>query len=298
MECDFCMALFSLTAPYIRSHIMCMHANTIEVGDKLLFPLALKAIITIMATSTSGGNDRTANHPSMQLWNKLYKEQKDEWTSEAVDTEVLMFHDIVTNGKIGLDILVPMCGRSKIMLSFADKGHRIVGIEWSELAVKQFFEENCLEYTTQPFETGGIQMLAYHASNKAITIYCGDLFAFKDDNLGGFDCILDHGSIGSFDNTMAKRIMYAKLMTSFTKPGGRVLLSIFDYEHAEHPTIPFAVTEEQVVNLYQQSFQTPKLLQTFDATKFTHLFNLHPGTLFPVWALSRFAWKILLLVKQ
>ena len=32
-------------------------------------------------------------------------------------------------------------------------------------------------------------MPVYTAHNKAITIYCGDLFAFKEDNLGGFDCI-------------------------------------------------------------------------------------------------------------
>ena len=75
----------------------------------------------------------------------------------------------------------------------------------------------------------------------------------KEDNLGGVDCIFDHGSIGSFDFTdTVERTMYAELMNSFTKPGGRIVLSFFDYEHSEHPTVPFAVTEEEVTTLYKE----------------------------------------------
>ena len=138
----------------------------------------------------------------------------------------------------------------------------------------------------------------YTASDKAITIYCGDLFAFKEDNLGGFDCIFDHGSIGSFDFIEIPRSTYAELMTSFTKPGGKILLSFFDYEHSEHPTVPFAVTEKEVVNLYKENFKTPELVQEFDDTKTADLFNMSPNTIFPVWTLNRFSWKLLLLVKN
>ena len=237
-------------------------------------------------------------HPNMQFWNKLYQDKKDEWTSEATDKELLKFYDILTDTKTDLDVLVPMCGKTQVMLSFAEKGHRVVGIEWSELAVKQFFEENCLEYTTQSRSIGGTEMPVYKANDKAITVYCGDLFAFKQDDLGGFDCIFDHASIGSFDFTEIKRTTYAELMNSFTKPGGRILLSIFDYQHSEPPIIPFAVTEEEVVNLYGEHFNSPQLLQEFDAKKTADLFNLQQGTAFPVWTFSRFSWKLLLLTKH
>lgn len=140
-------------------------------------------------------------------------------------------------------------------------------------------------------------MPVYHARGTSITIYCGDLFVFQNENLGGFDCIFDHGSIGSFNSEKVKRSTYADLMSSFTKPGGRVLLSIFDYLHSEHPSIPFAVTEEEVVNLYQESenYKHLKLLKKYDAEQTANLFNLHPGTMFPVWNFSHFSWKILLL---
>ena len=142
-------------------------------------------------------------------------------------------------------------------------------------------------------------MPVYTANDKTVIIYCGDLFAFKEDNLGGFNCIFDHGSIGSFDFTDVKRTMYAELMSSFTRPGGRNLLSFFDYEHSEHPTVPFAVTEEEVTTLYKDHFKPPQLLHEFDATKTINLFDIKEGrTLFPVWTLSRFSWKVVLLIKH
>jgi hypothetical protein len=59
-------------------------------------------------------------HPNLQLWDKLYEAKKDEWTSEKVDKEMLKFYDVLVNGKTGLAILVPMCGKTRIMLRFAE----------------------------------------------------------------------------------------------------------------------------------------------------------------------------------
>ena len=242
----------------------------------------------------------TPAHPKKELWDWLYQNQKDNWTTAAADKELLKFVDVLTNGKKGLKTLVPMCGKTQVMLTLAEQGHSVTGIEWSELAVKQFFEGNNLQYDTKPYIAGGVEMPVYVAKDKAITIYCGDIFAFKEDNLGGFDCILDHGAIGCFDATEISRARYGELMTSFTKPGGRMLLSIFDYEHSEHPSIPFAVTEEEVATIYKSSFSPPKVLQEMDTQKMEETFRFReiPDTLFRIWELSRFSWKVLLLVKN
>ena len=81
-------------------------------------------------------------HPNMQLWDMLYQKGKDNWTKEAADQELLMFRPMLTDNKTGLDIFVPMCGKTKVLLLLAGEGHRVVGIEWSKVAVEQFFEEN------------------------------------------------------------------------------------------------------------------------------------------------------------
>ena len=140
------------------------------------------------------------------------------------------------------------------------------------------------------------QIPVYTVDDKAITIYYGDLFSFKDDNLGGFDCVIDHGSIGCFDFTKVTRETYAGLMNSFVKANGRILLFIFEYDHSEHPALPFAVTEDEIVKLYKENFQVPELLQEFTAKEFYDTFHT-PTDLFPVLALSQFSWKLFLLVK-
>ena len=225
---------------------------------------------------------------------------RDEWTNDAVDKEIFQFHDILTDSKSGLDVLLPMCGRSKLILTFAEKGHNVVGIEWSELAIRKFLEENNLDYDKKLYKIGSEkEMTVFTVKGKKITLYCGDIFAFKEDNLGGFDCVFDHASIGSFDFTKVKRSTYAELIASFTRPRGRVLLSIFDYDHSEHPTLPFAVTEYEVKSLYKEHFEPPQLLHEVDATKMEELCKMdHTYTLFPVWNFSYFSWKILLLVKH
>ena len=79
-----------------------------------------------------------------------------------------------------------------------------------------------------------------------------------------------------------------------------MLLSILDYEHAEHPAMPFAVTEEEVGVLYEKSFEL-QLLQEFDHKKLTDVLKSSEQTILSascLLSLSRFAWKILLLVKQ
>ena len=183
-----------------------------------------------MATSDAAAFE---SHPFtlLESWHLMYQKQLDNWTNEAGDQELLF---------------VPMCGKSKVMLLLAEEGHRVVSIEWSKVAVEQFFEENNLAYSTELCNIGGTDMPKYKAEGKAVIIYCGDFFSFKQHKLGPFDCVLDHGALRCFDfrKETTSRAVYAEIIKSFIKkPGGRMLQSIFDYEHAEHPNPPCALMQ-------------------------------------------------------
>ena len=168
-----------------------------------------------------------------------------------------------------------------------------------KVAVKQFFEENKLEYTTQLCIIGGTDIPMYKAKDKAVTVYCGDFFfAFKEHKLGPFDCVFDHGALGCFEFQNSQRPMYAVIINLVTKPGARVLQSIFDYEHTEHPMVPFALTEAEIVILYEEDLDI-QLLQEFNAQEFVDVFKFPSETdRFSVLSFSYFSWKILLLVKK
>ena len=45
-----------------------------------------------------------------------------------------------------LKVFVPLCGKSVDILWLAQNGYEVLGIECSEIAVRDFFEENKLEY--------------------------------------------------------------------------------------------------------------------------------------------------------
>ena len=140
-------------------------------------------------------------------------------------------------------------------------------------------------------------MVKFTAKDEAITVFCGDIFQFEGHNMGSFDCVFDHGSVGSFHSS--ERSKYVEIMKTFMKPGGRMLLSVFDYKQSEHPTIPFAVTEEEVVGLFKESFDPPRVLEEIDADRTADIFHMYNRVLlFPVKTFSHFSWKIYLLVKQ
>ena len=55
----------------------------------------------------------------------------------------------LASGRKNLRIFVPMCGKSVDLRWLADNGHTVVGVEMAGIAVKSFFEENQLEFTTE-----------------------------------------------------------------------------------------------------------------------------------------------------
>ena len=59
-----------------------------------------------------------------------------------------------------------------------------------------------------------------------------------------------------------------------------MLLSVFDYEQAKHPTMPFAVTEAEVGVLYKNYYFELQLLQEFDSKKMKDLFKSSEQTFF------------------
>ncbi|NXT96689.1 TPMT methyltransferase, partial [Anhinga rufa] len=58
--------------------------------------------------------------------------------------------DVLLNGKSGLRIFFPLCGKAVEMKWLVDMGHSVVGVEVSEQALKEFFAEHSLPYREEP----------------------------------------------------------------------------------------------------------------------------------------------------
>lgn len=232
----------------------------------------------------------TTADPKYSTWEPVYLAKEQRWSVPIIN---VILHDKfkeIEEENPSLNILVPLCGRSPDMLWLAKRGHRIVGIEWVEHAVKRFFEESCLDYNVEIIEVGGSKVSVYKSTGSlAITIYCGDFFAFKEYPLGEFDFIWDNGSICSF--RYEKRSDYVCITSSVLKPNGNILLGTFDYEQNEHPFIPFATTTSEITELYDSLFDI-ELVQEETAETCKKIYDQ-----FPYWNFSRFSWNFYLLTK-
>ena len=89
-----------------------------------------------------------------EKFDEIYEKKTDEWSIPNVNELLIKSLPKLTGGRTNLDLFLPLCGKSLDMVWLADKGHSVTGVEWSELAIKQFFEETKLEYTAEPCMVG------------------------------------------------------------------------------------------------------------------------------------------------
>ena len=132
------------------------------------------------------------------------------------------------------------------------KGFSVIGVECSEVAVKSFFEEQNIKYSTEQSATH-----LRHSSN-SIDILLGDFFTLNPEELHDVSDVFDRASLIALPEKM--RQQYACKMTELLKTGTRILLVTLTYPQHEMNGPPFSVTEEEVSNLYAADFKIDKLL--------------------------------------
>src|SRR5690606_10333701 len=105
------------------------------------------------------------------------------------------------------------------------QGHEVIGVELSELAVQQFFEENELSPTCHETSSGR----HYRADN--IEIICGDIFAVEDAVLESCMGAYDRAALVALPVSMRRQYVdevYGRLSRQY-----RGLLLTLDYPQEE-----------------------------------------------------------------
>lgn len=152
-------------------------------------------------------------------------------------------------------VFVPLCGKSLDMVFLAERANTVIGVEYVEQAVQDFFVEQGL----LPEVTG--EGPRRFTSGK-YTLFAADFYAMTNDHIGSIDAVFDRASLVALDPTTRKK--YANHMSSLLRPGAEVLLVTFDYDQTQMNGPPFAVSGEDVNRLYQDDF-TVEHLETRDS---------------------------------
>ena len=118
---------------------------------------------------------------SLAYWNKRWAEGKTSFHEKLPHKDMLKYKgDILW--KPVTRVFFPLCGKSVDMLLLAEQGHQVVGLECSEVAVTQFFNENNLEFTREKAEDSNFEIFV---SNRLdLKLVRGDFFAANSKILG------------------------------------------------------------------------------------------------------------------
>lgn len=139
----------------------------------------------------------------------------------------------------GLKILIPMCGKSVDMLWLANQGNTVVGVEYSEIAVNAFFDENELRYR---LADGGRR---YEAIDRPLSIVCSDYFEFDEKD---FDAHYDRGALIALP--AHERAAYAAHTNALLAPEPMQLVITLEYEQDRANGPPFCVLADEVLSYW------------------------------------------------
>lgn len=153
-------------------------------------------------------------------------------------------------------VFVPLCGKSPDMVWLHAQGHKVIGIELSELAVASFFAEQEL----QPVREASGPLQCWRADG--YELYVGDFFELGADQLKGVHALYDRAALIALPAPLRPR--YARHLSATLPAGCKMLLLTMDYPQEQMAGPPFAVAEPEVHSLFAPDFSV-RMLATRDA---------------------------------
>lgn len=151
----------------------------------------------------------------------------------------------------GSRVFVPLCGKSRDLLWLRARGHEVLGVEISPLAVRDFFAENGI--TPQVARDGAFE----RCTAEGLTILCGDFFDLTPALLVGVAGVYDRASLIALPPELRAR--YAGHLAAILPRAAETLLVTMEYRQQEMNGPPFAVQEDEVRRLYEPHYAVTTL---------------------------------------
>ena len=139
-------------------------------------------------------------------------------------------------------VFVPLCGKSLDLLWLRDRGHSVVGIDLSDIALQAFFAENGVAARRLVSPRSDLYAAA------GLECYRGDLFDLTRERLGRVAAIYDRASLISWSPELRDR--YVEHLSALSGSGTQTLLITLEYPQAQTKGPPFSVDADEVRRLY------------------------------------------------
>ncbi len=184
----------------------------------------------------------------------------DKWAKQQIGfhqtdgNDLLQRHFSALNLAADARVFVPLCGKSRDIAWLLGRGYRVVGIELSEIAVQQLFDEMAVVPVVS--QIGSLKMYAADG----VDIYVGDVFALTAQVLGQVDAVFDRAALVALPDELRSR--YAAHLLAITGAATQLVVT-FTYDQTQMPGPPFSISERMIRDLYAVSYDLHDL-QTQD----------------------------------
>ncbi len=184
-----------------------------------------------------------------EFWLERWKNQQTGFHQNEVNSYLIKHWLKAGKGELKR-VFVPLCGKSRDLIWLRDQGYDVVGIEFSQLAVEDFFQEQGLSYEL----TVKGKLNSY--ANGNITIYQGDFFDLNNEILGPVSIVYDRASLVALPDDL--RAEYCKHLSQLTSTADILLVSM-EYDQQKMQGPPFSVTECEIQKHYSTYYQVETL---------------------------------------
>jgi len=148
-------------------------------------------------------------------------------------------------------VLVPLCGKAHDMWWLHDRGHAVIGVELSDVACKDFFEEGQEKAKVHPGEP------FTKFAHDDLQLWCGDFFQLVPEDLKHIRLVYDRAALIALPPHM--RQDYVDHLTAVIPDGTHILLITLDYD-TDIKGPPFNVSDEEVQKLYSADYEIEHIL--------------------------------------
>jgi len=170
---------------------------------------------------------------------------------QTTPTPLLLKHWSALAVAPGARVFVPLAGKSLDMAWFASQGYRVLGVELSQVAIEQFFNEHGLQAAITESKHGR------HYAAGGIELICGDAFALDKHVLQDCAAVFDRAALIALPPEWRAR--YASETYARLPAGCRGLLVTLEYPQQEKSGPPFSVHEDEVHTLYASDWAIERL---------------------------------------
>lgn len=175
----------------------------------------------------------------------------DRWQRNAIGfheshaNPLLVAHFASLSLPPGSRIFVPLCGKTLDIQWLLARGHQVIGVELSEIAVRALFAALGVSPSATP--VGPVSRL----SAPGINVFQGDIFALSSRDLGGVHAVYDKAALIALPESM--RAGYARHMERLTDRAPQLIICL-NYQQRLLAGPPFSVDGAEMARLYQPAY--------------------------------------------